>query len=269
MTPSQADDPEFVDWAARYERMSATPNTIRTQTLADGGIDVRDLLPQIRVPTTVLQRRDDASNLRENGRFLADNIPGAVYLELPGADHPPYAGDYRRIIEEIVFASQKESTEPDAKRHLATALFTDIEDSTKRMAQLGDRKWHRLLDQHDKLTRDIVAQYRGRFVKSTGDGVLATFDGPERAVRCACQVVSEVEALGLRVRAGPHAGEVEQRSNDDLTGLAVHIAARVMATGAGGVVRVTRTIVDLVNGSGLRFDPCGHHDLKEIGRAHV
>jgi class 3 adenylate cyclase/alpha-beta hydrolase superfamily lysophospholipase len=264
LMPSKADDPEFVRWAARYERMSATPKTIRAQTLADERIDVRDILPQLHIATTVIHRRNDPGVIRENGQYMADKIPGAVYVELPGVDHPAFCGDYESVLTAIDFASASNQPKTNAERHLATALFTDIEDSTRQMAELGDRKWHQLLDRHDALTRKLVQEYRGRFIKSTGDGVLATFDGPERAVRCACKVVAETDALGLRVRAGLHAGEVEQRSNSDLTGLAVHIAARVMAVAAGGEVRVTRTIVDLTNGGDLEFDSCGQFDLKGI-----
>lgn len=230
----------------------------------DEGIDVRAILPQLRVPTCVIHRRNDLTVSRENGQFMADRIPRAAYVELPGNDHPIYTEDYQSVVDAIAFASAAERSRPMETRHLTTALFTDIEYSTHRMAELGDREWHTLLNRHDELTREVVATFRGRFIKSTGDGVLATFDGPERAVRCACRLVSEIDVLGLRVRAGLHAGEVEERTNADLTGLAVHIANRVMATAAGGEIRVTRTIVDLTNDGDLDFTSCGFFELKGI-----
>ncbi len=265
--PSRADDAEFMAWATRFMRQTATPNAIRRFILANERIDVRAILPEIRTPTLVIHRRGDQVVSRENGRYLADHIPDAIYHELPGVDHMPWVGDSQAIIDAVVHFAAAEPVGSDADRAdgrmLATALFTDIENSTAQLAAMGDSKWREVLDRHDDIAGNLVDRFQGRVVKTTGDGLLATFDGPARAVRCAIAFRGELKSLGLVVRAGLHAGEVEQRQND-VTGLAIHIAARVMDHAAGGEILVSRTVMDLTAGTDLVFEPAGSHQFKGV-----
>ena len=265
IAPSLASDRSFIRYSAKLERMSATPNSIEALLLADARIDVRSILPEVRVPTLVIHRRDDEWVTKENGRYLAEHIPNAHYLELPGADHLPWLGDsdaVSRQIAQFVYSNVASTTADN--RRLSIALFTDIEDSTGKIAELGDNAWHALLNKHDEICRQVVRDFQGDFIKSTGDGILATFDGPARAVKCAQQLNHDVGALGLLIRAGIHAGEVEHRANSDLTGLAVHVAARVMSEAPAGSVLVTRTVVDLTSGGDLEFNSIGVVDLKGV-----
>src|SRR2546427_807749 len=199
----------------------------------------------------------------ENGRYLARHIPNAKYVELPGTDHFPYLGDADAILAEIEEFLTGVRPLPESDRVLATVLFTDIITSTERSAQVGDRRWKDLLDQHDTLIRRELERHRGRLVKNTGDGILATFDGPARAIRCAQAIASSVKSLGIEVRAGLHTGEVELRG-EDVTGMGVNIAARVMDAAGPGEVVVSSTVKDLVAGSGLRFADRGIHDLRGV-----
>jgi len=226
-------------------------------------IDIRHVLTAIRVPTLVLHRDGDQRVDVEAGRFLGKTIPGAKYVELPGADHVPWVGDVDRLVDEIeeFLTGSRSQVEPD--RVLATVMFTDIVDSTKKASELGDRQWRALLDQHDLLLRQEITRHRGREVKSLGDGLLATFDGPARAVRCATSICAAVRALGLEVRTGVHTGEIEVVGND-IAGIAVHVAARVAALAQGGQVLVSSTVRDLVAGSGLSFRNEGPHELKGL-----
>jgi class 3 adenylate cyclase len=226
-------------------------------------IDVRHVLPTIRTPTLVLHRSGDTRVSVEGGRHLAANIPGAKYVELPGVDHVLWAGDVDRIADEMQEFLTGSRAELEADRILATMLFTDIVDSTKRASELGDRRWRALLDQHDRIVRQEIARFRGREVKTLGDGFLATFDGPARAVRSAISIAAAVRPLNLEVRAGLHTGEIEVEG-DDITGIAVHLASRIAELASGGQVLVSSTVRDLVAGSGIRFADCGARSMKGV-----
>lgn len=263
LAPSLADDPAFQLWCGRMERYSASPGTARAVFGALGETDVRHVLPSIRVPTLVMHRRDDPFLMVEHARYLAENIPGARYVELEGADSLFSVGDSEAILGEIeeFVTGTRQAPEPD--RVLATVLFTDICDSTKRAAELGDSAWRSLLERHDDLVRAEVTRYRGRAVKSTGDGVLATFDGPARAIGAARSIEEGVRELGIRIRAGLHTGECEV-IGEDVGGIAVHIGARVLDKAGPGEVLVSSTVKDLVVGSDIRFDERGSHELRGI-----
>jgi class 3 adenylate cyclase len=224
---------------------------------------VRDVLPSIRVPTLVLHRRDDSFIKVEHSRYLAARIPGATYVELEGSENIFSLGDTEAVMGEIeeFLTGTRHQREPD--RMLATVLFTDICGSTERAAQMGDRSWRFLLERHDALFRQALDRHRGREVKRTGDGFLATFDGPARAIRCASDVAEAMAALGLQVRAGLHTGELEVMDGD-LGGLAVHIAARVMDNAGPSEVLVSSTVKDLVVGSGIDFEDRGSHELRGV-----
>ena len=261
--PSVAHEKRFRDWWARLLRLAASPAAAVALLRMLDEIDVRPVLPTIRIPTLVLHCTGDRVVNVENGRYLARHIPNAKYVELPGADHFPYLGDADAILAEIEEFLTGVRPLPESDRVLATVLFTDIITSTERSAQVGDRRWKDLLDQHDTLIRRELERHRGRLVKNTGDGILATFDGPARAIRCAQAIASSVKSLGIEVRAGLHTGEVELRG-EDVTGMGVNIAARVMDTAAPGEVVVSSTAKDLVAGSGLRFVDRGTHDLRGV-----
>ncbi|HVH75611.1 MAG TPA: adenylate/guanylate cyclase domain-containing protein [Stellaceae bacterium] len=253
---------------ARFERQSASPSAVIAIRRMNMEIDARHVLPAIRVPTLVMHRVGDGAIPVEAGRYLAANIPGAKYLELPGFDHNPlHEPDVTdRIVGEVeeFLTGSRHEAEPD--RVLATVLFTDIVDSTRRAAAMGDRGWRTLLDRHDEAARQEIARFRGRAVKSLGDGFLATFDGPARAVRCAGAISNAVRPLGIALRSGLHTGEIEVK-HDDVAGIAVHIAARVAEMAGPGEVLVSNTVRDLVAGSGLRFADRGSHALKGLPEA--
>ena len=263
IAPSKADDPAFVEWAGRMERYSASPGTIRKIQDMVGQTDVRHVLPTIRVPTLILHRREDTFLKVEHSRYLAERIPGARYVELEGRDSLFSVGDTDALLGEVeeFLTGTRHEREPD--RVLATVLFTDIVDSTARAAELGDSSWRSLLERHDALARAEIQRHRGRTIKSTGDGVLATFDGPARAVHAAEAIGEAVRRLGVEIRAGLHTGELELLG-DDVGGLAVHIGARVMGKARAGEVLVSSTVKDLVVGSDLAFDERGAHELKGV-----
>ncbi len=262
-TPSLVDDNQYKEWLARYRRAGVSPDGIRLiyETFLD--IDVRDVLPTINVPTLVLHRRGDRVVNRRAGEWMADQIPGARYVELPGQDHLPWAGDMDEVVEEVreFLTGVRVAAEPD--RVLATVMFTDVVGSTERASALGDRAWKELLDAHDAAVRQQLDAFRGREVKTMGDGFLATFDGPARAIRCACAIRNATFPLDLEVRIGLHAGEVEMRG-DDIGGVAVHIGQRVSALAGASEIVVSSTVKDLVAGSGIEFADRGEHDLKGI-----
>jgi class 3 adenylate cyclase len=237
----------------------------------DSQIDISDIVSTIRVPTLVIHRTDDVTINVEGGRYLGKHIPGARYIELPGKDHPPWIGDNAMeitdAIEEFLTGTRAPVTETD--RVLATVLFTDIVGSTEKAAALGDRRWRDLLDNHHATLRRNLARFRGREIKMVGDGILATFDGPARGVRCACAIAEEIKPLGIEVRAGLHTGECEM-IGDDVGGIAVHIGARVAALANASEVLVSSTVKDLVAGSGLRFGDRGSQSLKGVpGDWHI
>ena len=261
--PSFADDPEAVEFTARMERSAASPAMVQQIFEMFLDIDVRGILPTIHVPTLVLHRRGDRVVNRRAGKELATQIPGARYVELPGIDHLPWAGDAEAVLGEIeeFLTGARSVTEPD--RVLATVMFTDIVGSTERAAELGDARWRELLAAHQVAVRRELRRFRGREVKTLGDGCLATFDGPARAIRCGRAIAEAAPSLGLEVRTGLHCGEIEL-IEEDVGGIAVHIAARVGALAAAGEVLVSSTVKDLVAGSGIRFVDRGAKQLKGI-----
>ena len=263
IAPSIAHDERFRRLYARYERLALSPRAIATMMAAFLERDLRGVLPSIRVPTLVLHRGGNRYMRVGHGRYLAEHIPRAKYVELHGEDHLSYAGDTETMLGEIEEFLTGVRPLPESDRVLATVLFTDIVTSTERSAQVGDRRWKDLLDEHDTLIRRELERHRGRLVKNTGDGILATFDGPARAIRCAQAIAASLKALEIEVRAGLHTGEVELRG-EDVTGIGVNITARVMDAAGAGEVVVSSTVKDLVAGSGLRFADRGTHDLRGV-----
>ena len=261
--PSMAHDERFRQWWARWLRSSASPAAAASVVRMSYQIDVRDLLPLIRIPTLILHSVGDKAVSITGSRFMAERIPGAKLVELPGTDHVPWLSDSDAIVDEIeeFLTGVRGRAEPD--RVLATVLFTDIVGSTAKAAELGDRRWRDLLDSHNSVVRRELARFRGHEVKTAGDGFLATFDGPARAIRCACAISNAVRPLGLETRAGLHTGECEVMG-DDIGGIAVHIGARVAACAGAGEVLVSSTVKDLVAGSGLNFQEHGVHTLKGV-----
>jgi pimeloyl-ACP methyl ester carboxylesterase len=261
--PSRAGDEAFRRAWGRFERLAVSPGGMRKILAMAMDTDVRDVLPSIRVPTLVLHRVGDGPARVEGARYLAEHIPAAKLVELPGDDHFPWVGDADAVLDEVEHFVTGVRRGPEPDRVLATVLFLDIVDSTRRLAELGDRRWRELLDRFYAVLRDGISRYRGREIDTTGDGVFATFDGPARAIRCAVATRDAVARLGLAVRAGLHTGECEVLGSD-MTGIAVHTGARVCAAAAPGEVLVTGTVRDLVAGSGLRFEDRGLHTLKGV-----
>jgi class 3 adenylate cyclase len=263
LAPSVAADEAVRRAYARYERQAASPGAAGTLTSMRYETDLRDVLPAIRVPTLVMHRSDVVRIPPEHGRYLAEHIPGARYVEVPGVDAFLWAGDPEPILGEVEEFLTGTRSAPAADRVLATVLFTDIVGSTQRAAEVGDAAWRELLGRHDDLIRLELRRFRGREVDTAGDGFLATFDGPARAIGCACAIVDSVGELGLAVRAGLHTGECEL-AGDKVRGIAVHIGARVASVAEPGEVLVSSTVRDLVAGSGLRFADRGVHELKGV-----
>ncbi len=250
--------------AARFERNACTPHMIVEIMRRNYEIDVRPLLSALRVPTLVVHARDDPMVPVALGKYLAAHIANARYVELPLAMHTSWhADDYEPLLDAVIEFVTGARPPVRTERVLATVMFTDIVDSTRRAADLGDRRWRALLDEHDLRSHQLVARFGGRLVKQTGDGTLATFDGPARAVQCARDLRHTLAAAGLPIRTGMHTGEVEQR-NEDVGGIAVHIAARVAALAEEGEVLVSRTVRDLVVGSDLEFEDRGEHELRGV-----
>jgi class 3 adenylate cyclase len=261
--PSLAGDPELRDWWARLLRSGGSPGSMRTIGLMYEQLDVRSLLSAVSMPALVLYRSGDRLVPPALSRTVAQGIPGAREVELAGADHLFIAGDQEAMIDEIEeFVTGRPAAEA-SDRILATVLFTDIVASTERAAELGDRQWRELLGQHERLVARELTRYRGRLVKSIGDGALATFDGPARAVRSALAIREGARAIGLELRAGVHTGECEVMAND-VAGIAVHLTARVQAAARPGDVLTSGTVKDLVIGSGLEFEERGPHVLKGV-----
>ena len=261
--PSKLGDGRFRDNWARYLRMGASPGAVLALTRMNAEIDVRPILETIRVPTLVLHRSGDRVIPIEAGRYLAERIPAASFIELAGEDHLPWIGDAGAVLGEIEQFLTGVRTQPEPDRMLATVLFTDIVGSTQRAAELGDTAWTDVLKAHHARIREELERYGGREMRTTGDGFFVLFEGPARAVRCALALVEAVRPLGLEIRAGLHIGEVEL-AGDDIEGLAIHIGARIAALAGTGEVLVSRTIKDLVVGSGLTFHDRGMHALKGV-----
>jgi class 3 adenylate cyclase len=267
--PSVAGDPEMAAWWARLLRSGTSPRAAAALMRMYVDIDVRPALAAITAPTLVLHRSEDRLVPIGHARVLAESVPHARYVELTGSDHLVVAGDQDAILGEIEEFMTGERREREPERVLATVLITDIVSSTERAAAIGDRDWRRVLERHDEVVRTELARFRGREIKQTGDGFLAAFDGPARAVGCAASITERVRALGIDVRAGVHTGECELRDGD-IAGMAVHIGARIGACARSGEVLVSSTVKDLVVGSGLRFIERGAAELRGVpGQWHL
>jgi len=268
--PSKKDDSAFQQWWGRFERLGASPGAVKTLMRMNSQIDTSDILASVNVPTLIMHRKDDVAVNVEGGRFLAERIPGAKYVELSGSDHLPWVGqNTNQILDEMAKFLTGEWRPVEADRILATVLFTDIVDSTRHAAEMGDQQWRGLLDRHNTMMHRNIARFRGRAIKSTGDGFLATFDGPARAIRCASAASEDARLLGIETRAGLHTGEIEL-IGEDIGGIAVHIASRVLGQAGGNEVWVSRTVKDLVVGSGFEFTDQGVYNLKGVpGEWHL
>jgi class 3 adenylate cyclase len=267
IAPELAGDLRFRSWYSRLERASMSPGTYETLAsiyFLDETLDLTDVLPTVRVGTMVISHRGHAWIRPEHGSYIAERIQGARYVERPDRYGLYWKHDVSGVLEAVEeFLTGSRRTPPSDDRVLATVLFTDIVDSTRQAAALGDERWRDLLDAHDSIMRRAIGEARGRIVKSTGDGVLATFDGPARAIRCAVDIRADIAGLGIELRSGLHTGEIEVR-DDDVGGIAVHIGARVAATAAAGEILVSSTVKDLVAGSGIEFVERGRQELKGI-----
>lgn len=263
LAPSVANDDRVLRWYSRLIRQSSSPGTELAFERTTATLDIREVLPAIHVPTLVLHRTGDLDISVEAGRDLAERIPGARFVELAGDDALPWAGDQDALLDEVEAFVTGSRPSAGADRVLSTILFTDIVGSTEKAAEVGDAAWKHLLAKHDDVVRTALARHRGTEVDRTGDGFLATFDGPARAVRCAREIVDDVRALGIEIRAGCHTGEIEY-VDDGIRGIAVHIGARVMAVAGPSEVLVSSTVKDLVGGSGLSFEERGIHTLKGV-----
>jgi pimeloyl-ACP methyl ester carboxylesterase len=263
LAPSVANDAEFAKWWAAYLRMGASPGAALALAKMNSEVDIRHVLPAIRVPTLILHRTDDIDMDVGGGRYLGEQIPNTRYVELPGVDHLPWVGDQDAILDEVEGFLTGAISRPEPDRILATVLFTDIVDSTSRSAEVGDRRWRELLEVHGGIVDRQLKTWRGRLIKGTGDGILATFDGPGRAIQCAASICQDVRDVGLEIRAGLHTGECELLG-DDISGISVNVAARVAAIAQANEVLVSRTVKDLVAGSGIEFQPRGKHRLKGV-----
>ncbi|HEU4972897.1 MAG TPA: adenylate/guanylate cyclase domain-containing protein [Gaiellaceae bacterium] len=260
--PSIADRPGIVDWWGRVERLATTPVRARSRLGSVLDLDVRHVLPLVEAPTLVVHSRDNEFVRVAHGRYLAEHIPGARLVERDSADHWPLPdADLVGAIEEFVTGSRAEAHDVD--RVLATVLFVDVVGSTEQVREIGDSSWRILLDRFEETTRNVLDHHGGTLVDTAGDGLLATFDGPARAIRCAQHIRDDVRRVGLEVRSGLHAGEVTRRS-DSIAGITVHIGARVAALAGPSEVLVTRTMRDLVAGSGIAFEDRGEHELKGV-----
>jgi class 3 adenylate cyclase len=261
--PSAAGDPDMEEVWGRFQRAGASPAMATSVMTALYEIDVRDILPHINVPTLILHRTGDRVARIGGARYMAERIPGARLVEFEGDDHVPFTGDFEPIVDEMEeFLTGSRQAKP-LDRVLATVMFTDIVDSTRRAAEAGDRRWRDLLSGHDELTRRQIERFRGREIKTLGDGFLATFDGPARGIACAAAIRDGVRPLGLEVRAGLHTGECEL-AGDDVRGMAVNIGARIGALAEPGEVLVSGTVKDLVVGADLEFADRGEHELKGV-----
>ncbi|WP_210085491.1 adenylate/guanylate cyclase domain-containing protein [Mycobacterium sp. OAE908] len=269
LNPDTPWNEEIRSATARFERLSASPATVASMMPLMAEMDVRALLPAVRVPTLVIHHTDDTLIPPEWGKDVADRISGAQYVEVPGCNVFHFVEPWRDSFQAVAAFLTGEQADVVDDRVLATVLFTDIVDSTRRAAVMGDRDWRALLDAHDAVVRAQLNRFRGREIGTAGDGFLATFDGPQRAIRCAMAIRDAVRALGIEVRAGLHTGECEVRG-DDIGGIAVHIGARVSALAGPNEVLVSSTLRDLVIGSGLNFDDRGSHELKGVpGEWHL
>jgi len=263
IAPHLADDPVQTAWMSKYMRATATPRAIAVQQRATWRTNVNFVLPSIRVPTLVLERTDFQYSAIESVRELTERIPDGRFVEVPGSDVTPQSEHADLILDTLQEFLTGSRPAPPADRFLTTLLFTDIVDSTRLADAMGDRAWTSLLDLHDQMVREELARFRGREVKSTGDGFFVAFDGPGRAIQCADAIRTRASEIGVEIRLGLHTGEVEVRGKD-FGGIAVHIGARVAAAAGPGEILVSRTVTDLVAGSGLDFEDRGEHELKGV-----
>lgn len=261
--PSAAEDEAMRSWWGKFERLGGDPKAVVELMEMNSEIDITDILNTVQTPTLVIHREHDVMVDYEGGRQLAEGIPDARMVTLPGHDHLAWVGDWKAIVEEVEEFLTGSRTPPSGERTLATVLFTDIVDSTGTAHRMGDTRWRDVLDAHNAAVRSSLARFRGREIKTLGDGFLATFDGPARAIQCALEIKEAARDLGIRVRAGIHTGEV-QFMNGDVGGIAVHIASRVIGVAPGDEVLVSRTVRDLVAGSGIAFETAGVHTLKGV-----
>jgi class 3 adenylate cyclase len=261
--PSAANDGSARSWFGAYLRYSASLTTAKALGYQDLAVDVRDLLPAVRVPTLVLHRTGDRWVKLAHGRYLAEHIPGAKLVELPGDDHIPWWGDQERLVGEIQQFLTGARTVPSSDRVLLTVLVTDIVGSTEKAAAMGDLKWKGLLELHDAAVRREVKNFDGQEINTTGDGFILAFTGPTRAIQCVHAIRQNLETLGLDIRAGLHTGECERRGND-LSGLAVHVASRIAGRARPKTIWISSTVKDLVAGSGIAFSEEGTESLKGV-----
>jgi class 3 adenylate cyclase/pimeloyl-ACP methyl ester carboxylesterase len=261
--PSLVDDPASRTWLLRHFRLGHGPGASLARLRMEHEVDVRSVLPTIRVPTLVMNRREDRVADFEEGRWLSQQISGASFIELDGIDNPPWAGDQGAILREIGKFLGVTYEPVVANRVLATVLFTDIVGSTEHLVTLGDVRWKDLLASHDDIAKKEIERHRGRYIDSSGDGLLATLDGPALAVECAKSISEGLRPLGIKIRAGVHTGEVELVAGG-VRGITVHIGARVAALAGPGEVLVSQTVKDLSAGSGLTFEDAGEHELKGV-----
>ena len=261
--PSRARDERFMRWFSKAQRTVASPKAVQSFLRAAYEMDARPILPLIQAPTLILHRRDFPLVPIEHGRYLAEHIPGAKLIELPGVENsliwetPELALGH---VQEFLTGVRRL---PEPTRVLASVLFTDIVGSTQQAGRLGDRRWRQVLEVHDELAHRVIEEFNGHLIQTTGDGILATFDGPGRAIHCAAALRAELAGIGVQIRAGLHTGEVELR-DDDVGGIAVHIAARVLAAAAPGEIFTSRTVRDLVVGSDIVLEDRGVHPLKGV-----
>jgi class 3 adenylate cyclase len=265
--PGYVDDEAVKRWWGRFERLGASPSAAMTLMRMNREIDISHVLPTIQAPTLVIHRTDDPTISIHGGRELARLIPGARLIELPGENHLGFLGENAdQIVDEFhQFLTGSKPVEV-IERTLSTVLFSDIVNSTRHLSEMGDSRWREVISAHDGIIDAALARFRGKAVKSLGDGILATFDGPGRALQCALEINRAVQSLGIDVRVGVHTGEVEM-TEEDVRGIAVHIASRIMETAGDGGVRASRTVKDLVAGSGIRFDSLGEVTLAGLDEA--
>jgi len=261
--PSMADNPAFIQWRGRYERLAMSPGMFNATYPNTYAFDVRPVLETVRAPTLVLHHTENSYVFVDNGRYLANHIEGARFVELPGGEHIFHLGDSDVLLNHVQEFLTGTKEYPDQDRVLATVLFTDMVGATQHATRLGDRSWRDVLEKHHELVRTELERFRGREIDTAGDGFFATFDGPARGVRCALAIRDSVKSLGIEIRAGLHTGECELIANK-VGGVAVHIGARVMGVAGSGEVLASRTVKDLVAGSRLEFSDRGLHELKGI-----
>ena len=263
IAPSMANNVRFKKWWATYLRRSTSPGDALAFAKMNTEIDIRNVLPSIHVPTLILHRKGDLDSNIEEARYMARKIPGARLIEFEGIDHIPWVGDTNPMLDEIELFFTGGLKEIESERVLKTVLFTDVVGSTEKAMELGDSAWHHLLESHNAFIRKEFQRFNGQEVKSTGDGFFATFNGPARAIRCACSINEGMRQLGIKIRAGLHTGECEILGND-FGGIAVHTGARVMSTAKPGEVLVSSTVKDLVAGAGINFKSKGLYELKGV-----